>query len=59
MVNRIGALLDTVSEWINYSDFVHGKDEIQTEPAAFAEPRGWPEIVEQYWLPLMEERAAA
>lgn len=52
VVNRIGALEDTVSRWIDYPRFVRGDGEIQDAPPHSL--LGWDEAVANHWEPLFQ-----
>lgn len=52
VVNRIGALQDTVTRWIDHQDFRDGASAIQQQGSFSA--LSWREVVERYWLPLIE-----
>jgi hypothetical protein len=52
VVNRIGALRDTVGEHIVYTDFVQGDLKITEAPAAF-DAMPWHDVIEKYWLPIL------
>lgn len=55
VVNRIGALQNTVTAWIDYQTFTIGKNsgfkvEENTYPI-----QSWDQVVKQYWEPLFQE----
>ncbi|MCH7476726.1 MAG: glycosyltransferase [SAR324 cluster bacterium] len=52
VINRIGALQDTVNRWIDYRDFLRGETVLHTHPDAIP-PRGWDEVVGTWWEPLL------
>lgn len=52
VVNRIGALWDTVTRWIDYPRFVRGDGAI--EEAEPCPTLGWDEVVARYWEPLLQ-----
>lgn len=51
VVNKMGALRDTVGDYIQYHDFVVGGLGVCVEPARY-QPTTWDEVVKDYWLPL-------
>lgn len=48
IVNKIGALKNTVGDYIPYADFVSGNMDIINSDALY-DASGWEHIVEQYW----------
>lgn len=50
VVNRIGALKDTVTRWIDYADFVRGGRQVRHAPPF--SPPDWPTVVARHWEPL-------
>lgn len=46
---------DTVREYIPYSQFVNGETRVQPNPGWFHPALTWDEVVQQYWLPLLEK----
>jgi glycosyltransferase involved in cell wall biosynthesis len=50
VVNRIGALADTVTRWIDYADFREGRSTLHEAPPFPA--LGWDEVVKRYWEPM-------
>jgi glycosyltransferase involved in cell wall biosynthesis len=54
VVNRIGALQDTVTRWIDYPAFVRGDGAVQErEPYPVLD---WAEVVARHWEPLFQGR---
>lgn len=53
IVNKVGALQNTVGDYYNYRDFVNGKFELR-KGTADVEIMNWDRIVEKYWIPLFE-----
>lgn len=53
IVNKIGALQNTVGAYYNYRDFVNGRFELREEEVD-VEIMNWDQIVERYWVPLFE-----
>jgi hypothetical protein len=53
VVNRVGALQDTVAEWIPYVAFVSGDARILAADAPSVPVLPWNEVVRRYWLPLL------
>jgi len=54
VVNRIGALRDNVTRWIDYSAFVRGKSAVQEVEAIAV--LDWAEVVARHWEPLFDGR---
>jgi len=54
VVNRIGALQDTVTRWIDYPDFVRG--DVGVREAGLYPVLDWAEVVARYWEPLFDGR---
>lgn len=62
IVNRIGALQNTVGQWVPYHRFsrrpgwevISGKDAADIVPVL-----DWDEVVDRYWLPMIKEKLAA
>ena len=52
VVNMVGALQNTVKEWISWEDFYSGKFSSGKKNAAAVPAMDWSEIVEKYWLPI-------
>lgn len=53
IVNRIGALQNTVGDHIDYKKFLQGSKEI-TKAKAIYNAMNWKQIVEMFWMPLFE-----
>lgn len=54
VVNKIGALKNTVGEYIDYKKFFNGYTETKKEKPAWP-IMNWDEIVKNYWTPLFEK----
>jgi hypothetical protein len=54
VVNRLGALQDTVTRWIDYPSFVRG--EMAVRNVAPNPILDWAEVVARYWEPLFDGR---
>lgn len=53
VVNKIGALRDTVGDFIDYKAFVNGSKKI-TRFESKVSVLTWVDVVKQYWMPLFE-----
>jgi glycosyltransferase involved in cell wall biosynthesis len=53
IINRIGALQNTVGSYIPYSKFVKGSTDIVDVSARYT-AKSWDRIVSDYWMPLFE-----
>ena len=54
VVNRLGALKDTVGDYIPYPAFVSGNKSILTINNSYDQCLSWDTVVNQYWMPLFE-----
>jgi len=55
IVNKVGALSETVGDFIDYHDFINkGLSNVQKEEADY-KAISWDNIVEQYWLPILKD----
>ncbi|MEE8555323.1 MAG: hypothetical protein V3T00_05645 [bacterium] len=52
VVNRIGALENTVTRWVDYRAFVRGERTVQEAPPC--PELDWPTVVERFWEPLWQ-----
>ena len=51
IVNKIGALTETVGDYIPYSEFVNGKTVVKKEVGVYSKALSWKEVVDKYWIP--------
>ena len=54
IVNKIGALKDTVQDYIPYKNFVDGVMDVHVEDARY-KAKSWDKVVEEHWAPLFQE----
>lgn len=55
VVNKVGALSDTVGDYIPYKAFRDGNDSMVHE-AAYFDSLDWDSVVKNYWIPLFERK---
>ena len=51
IVNKIGALTETVGDYIPYQDLRAGKMTIKPDKGVWSKAKTWDEMVNKYWLP--------
>jgi len=51
VVNKLGALSETVGDYIPYLNFIKGNMSIVQEKGAFSKAISWDEVVKKYWIP--------
>lgn len=57
VVNRIGALQNTVESWIPYDQFCRGETvELFESSEKVYQPQSWGEVVADYWLPMFTQK---
>ena len=51
VVNKLGALKETVADYIPYMSFRQGKLNVAKEKGVYSKALTWKEVVEKYWVP--------